>query len=138
MTKSGRLPKSCRVVSVFGPFANRALVEMTVDTACELFGGPITSAVSPTRVIDAVEADLAKLEERWPGVTVSGLAQAAVALAYELDNPYNSATSKGQCAKALMEALDRLRELAPAEEEKDGLDELGTRRAARLAGGAGT
>ena len=36
------------------------------------------------------------------------------------------------CAKALLETLDRLRQLAPPVEEVDGIDELRARRAARL------
>ena len=38
------------------------------------------------------------------------------------------------CAKALLDALDRMRELCPPDEEADGVDDLAGRREARLAG----
>lgn len=68
----------------------------------------------------------------------SGLAALALTLAREVDSPGNSATSKSMCARVLFDALERLRELAPVEEKADGLDDLVARRAARLAGVAGS
>lgn len=59
-----------------------------------------------------------------------------MALARELDDPDNSATSKSMCANSLRDTLDRMRELLPAEEEADALDDLAARRTARLAGGS--
>lgn len=59
-------------------------------------------------------------------------------MAYEIENPFNSATSKSMCAKALLETLDTLRELSPPAEEGDALDELASRRAVRLARSAAT
>lgn len=64
----------------------------------------------------------------------SALAAAAMTLGASLDDPRNSATSKSMCAKALLDILDRLRDLAPGDEEADELDELNARRAERLAG----
>lgn len=64
----------------------------------------------------------------------SALGAVALALAREVDAAGNSATSKSMCARALVETLDRLRGLVPAEESADGLDELASRRAARVAG----
>lgn len=83
-------------------------------------------------VESATQADLDEIAKRDPSLARSGLAASALALAREMDDD-NSATSKSMCARALREALDRLRELAPAERKKDRLDELSTRREARLA-----
>lgn len=59
----------------------------------------------------------------------------ALALAREIDGE-NSATSKSMCAGQLRDTLDRLRELTPADEEADALDELASRRDARVVGGS--
>lgn len=80
----------------------------------------VTAAV--TRDLDAFPDELAN----------SALAASALALAREMDSP-NSATSKSMCAKALLETMDRLRSLAPVEEEADDLDELSRARRARIA-----
>ncbi len=68
----------------------------------------------------------------------SGLAALCLALAREIDNSSNSATSKSMCAGQLRETLEQLRAMAPADEEDDELDDLTRRRAVRLAGGTGT
>ena len=87
---------------------------------------------NPGRVLAGVESELAHLDER---LARSGLAASALALAHELDIP-NSATSKANCARALREALDRLRELAPPESpEDDPIDQLRARHTARVEGG---
>lgn len=62
---------------------------------------------------------------------VEGLAALALALAAEVDNPENSATSKSMCGRTLLETLKQLRELAPPAEKEDKLDELSDRRARR-------
>lgn len=85
----------------------------------------------PANVVSAVEADLRELGKRDPKLARSAQAAAALALARELDDE-NSATSKSMCAKALNETMDRLRELAPPERKKDGIDELSARRTKRL------
>lgn len=115
------------VISVFGPFASRALVEMSVDQARKLVDGELPTA-RRTNVIDAVQRDVDKLPEE---LAESGLAATAISLAYELEDPFNSATSKSMCAKALGEALAQLRALAPAKQEADKLDDLTARREAR-------
>lgn len=125
--------RGARVISVFGPFASRALVEMSADLACELFDGPL-SGMGRTKLVEAVERDLAVLGELDPKLPESALAASALALAYEIEHPYNSATSKSMCAKQLRETLDRLRELAPDVAGKDEVDDLSKRRAERLAG----
>jgi uncharacterized tellurite resistance protein B-like protein len=94
-----------------------------------------TPAPDAGEVTQAVDRDLARLAKRSPEVADSALAASARALARELDSQ-TSATSKSMCARALLETLDRLRELAPAEHKVDRLDELATRRTARLARGA--
>jgi len=63
----------------------------------------------------------------------SGLAAAALALAREIDDPENSATSKSMCAKALQDILSQLRALAPQKRERDRLDELAEKRTRRRA-----
>lgn len=80
--------------------------------------------------------ELARLRERDPELASSAVAAGALAMAMELDDPGNSATSKSMCMKALMDAMDHLRALSPVVEEADGLDEIAARRARRL-GGAG-
>lgn len=90
---------------------------------------------NPGRVLAGVESELARLNEQ---LAHSGLAASALALAHELDIP-NSATSKANCARALREALDRLRELAPPETpEDDPIDQLRARHVARVEGGRAT
>jgi hypothetical protein len=73
------------------------------------------------------------LAAEHPELAQGALAASALALAREIDTPGNSATSKSMCAKALLDTLDRLRELAPSDAGDDRLDELATRRAARTA-----
>lgn len=83
-------------------------------------------------VVEAVRRDLAAIAERDAGLAECGLAASALALARELDSGENSATSKAACARALAEALDRLRELVPVAPESDALDELAKARARRI------
>jgi hypothetical protein len=87
-------------------------------------------------VLAAVERDLEALARRDQDLASSGLAATALTMARALDDPKNSATSKSMCARVLSDTLARLRALAPAAEERDGLDDLSARRAARRAGGA--
>ena len=86
-------------------------------------------------VAQAVERDLAKAPEN---VRTSGLALVALALARELDQSGNSATSKSMVARSLLDTMDRLSELIPTESEADGLDDLAKRRELRRAGGTAT
>lgn len=83
------------------------------------------------KVVDAVKRDLALIAKRDKALAESSLAASALVLARALDNPRNSATSKSMCSRSLIETMDRLLELAPPAEEKDKLDELSSRRAAR-------
>jgi hypothetical protein len=83
-------------------------------------------------VTSAVRRDLAKLPK---ALAESGLAAVALAMAAELDGD-SSTTSKSMCAGRLQDALRELRELAPPEEVKDGVDEIADQRAKRRSGGA--
>jgi hypothetical protein len=87
-------------------------------------------------VTAAVERYLDQLRKRAPDVADSPLAASALAMARELDSAGNSATAKSMCARSLHDAMDRLRELIPPDEETDQLDDLAARRATRLAGGS--
>lgn len=93
-----------------------------------------SSVVIAVSVVEAVQGELAELRKLSPELADGAVAASAVVLAAELDKPRNSATAKSMCARALREAMDRLRELAPADEKKDDLDDLTARRNARLAG----
>lgn len=131
--------RGARVVSVFGPFASRALIEMPVEVAAELFDGRPLSGSGRTSVVEATERDLASLRELDEALADSAFAASALALAYEIEHPFNSATSKSMCARAHREAMTQLRELAPAEKEDDFVDEFSRRLAEkRASGGAGT
>lgn len=81
-------------------------------------------------VEEAVRADVEALGSLPAGS--SALVESAVALARELD-ARNSATSKSMCARALREAMDRLREIAPPVKQADAVDELAGRRTSRRA-----
>ena len=87
-------------------------------------------------VLEAVEGDIAEIAKRDKALADSGLAAMAKQLARELD-ANNSATSKSMCARALMDALEKLRDLAPADDAKDRVDELGARRDKRRSRAAG-
>ena len=84
-------------------------------------------------VAKAVQADFKRLEglELPPGA--EALMASALELARRQDNRKNSATSVASCARAMREALDRLWELVPADEEADRVDDLAARRARRRA-----
>lgn len=85
-------------------------------------------------VVEAVERDLAALRKRAPELADSAMAATARALAAEIDEPGNSATSKSMCAARLVDIFEQLRALTPAEEPKeDGLVNLAARREARRA-----
>lgn len=84
-----------------------------------------------------VEQATARDLQAFGDLADSALAASALSLARELDDHRNSATSKSMCARALIETLDRLRELAPPKKERSQLDELKARRAARRAAATG-
>jgi hypothetical protein len=124
-------PEQVELESVYGPFSTTCVVSMTVGRAIELFG-PL-AGITPLRTLKATERDLAELRKRDKDLADSTLAAVAVSMARELDNPYNSATSKSMCAGKLQDVMDRLRELAPPQKKGDALDDLADRRSARRA-----
>lgn len=85
-------------------------------------------------VVDAIAREL----DGMPGdLGTSGLAATALALAEQLDDretvcpecgevvrARNAPTALAMCARELRETMNKLRELAPAREESDWLDEL--------------
>lgn len=71
--------------------------------------------------VDRVRADL---KDFGPDLERSGLAGAALTLARDLDNRKNSATSHAMCAKALVDVMGQLRELAPPRDARDGIDRI--------------
>jgi hypothetical protein len=126
--------RGARVVSVFGPFSASTLVVMPSKLAEELF--PDGLGVScRTSVVEAAERDVAAIRERDEALGDSALAASAVALAYEIEHPYNSATSKSMCAREMRDTLDRLRSLAPEEIRGDRVDDIAAQRAKRRAEG---
>lgn len=83
---------------------------------------------------------VAAVERALPGfgdLRDSVLAATALALAAEIDDPENSATSKSLCARALNETMAELRELAPPKQDKDRLDEVTRKRDERRHRSAG-
>ena len=84
-------------------------------------------------VVAAVKRDLEAIGALDKALKESALAASALALAAEMDKSSNSATSKSMCARALLETLNRLRELAPVVEEADRVDELAHRFDAKVA-----
>lgn len=121
-----------RVVSVFGAFNSRVLIEMPAEAAQGMFPEPFGES-GRLNVIEAAEREVEAIRKHDTDLADSALAASTVALAYEIANPYNSATSKSMCAREMRDTLDRLRELAPEEDHADSLDELKQRRSERQA-----
>ena len=86
--------------------------------------------------VAAVKEELKRLASRDKELSKSSLAATALALARELDDKGNSATSRAMCAKAMLEVQNRLRELAPEPPKESKLDDLSARRAARRSAGS--
>lgn len=125
------------VVSVFGPFNSRVLIEMPAERAMDVFPDGL-GAAAPALVLEAVVRDLERIQRRDPQLAESTLAMSAVAMAREIEHPYNSATSKSMCQSRLVEAMRELRDLAPPEQQKDGLDDIAAGRKLRLASSGGS
>lgn len=127
--KGDKERKGC-IVGVFGPFQSRALVEVPTSVAQDMVDEKVIDP-APAFLMDAVAADLAELRKRDPGVADSALGASAMALALEMSNPHNSATSKSMCAKVLIDTMERLRELAPPAAADDRIDEVNKKREQR-------
>lgn len=82
-------------------------------------------------VTKALQAELSVLRRRDRSLADSALAASALALAREMDSPETPPAAVSMCARELREVLGQIRELAPKDDEKDKLDELTARRAAR-------
>lgn len=80
-------------------------------------------------VLDGVEMDLAGYPD---DLRESGLAALAVAMAERIDGGRGSPS---ECGKVLIDALAKLRELAPVEEKKGELHDIKSGRSLRLASG---
>lgn len=119
--------RGARVVSVFGPFGSRVLVDMPTRVAEDIFEGDLGACAS-SWVVDAIRSDLESYPE---DLRSSALAAVAVALGFELEHPGNSATSKSMCAGQLRDALTELRALRPPAEESDGVTRIEELRAVR-------
>ena len=78
-------------------------------------------------VKEALEAELKKLPE---DIQNGPEAKLALSLAQTIDHDATSATAKANLAKVLVEVIDRLRSLAPSEEEEDELARIRKRIAA--------
>lgn len=122
--------KTAYLVSLHGPFESRALVDLPTRVAEQLFEGPLAQH-GLRRVIGAAERTVERIGETDPDLADGVLAATAMALAYQIEHPGNSATSKSMCARELRETMDRLRELAPPLTKKDGIDELKAKREKR-------
>lgn len=124
MGHTGIWQQGARAVSMINK-GSRVLVEIPTELAVELFDELHLDSARRTDVIDAVVQELAAIRKEKPEVADSAIAATALRMAYELDNPYTSATAKSMCAKALHQAMDHLTEEAPPGETKKGrLDEL--------------
>lgn len=80
-------------------------------------------------VSEALERELAAMPQE---LRESTLAATAMSLADALDDPDNSATSKSMCGRVMLDILDRLRELAPPQQQTTQLDDIRNRRQQRL------
>jgi hypothetical protein len=120
--------RGARVINVYH---GRTVIEVSTDLASYLFEQPLGQS-GRTDAVAAVEADLALIRSRDPKVADSGIAAGALQMAHEIEDPYNSATSKSMCMKSLQQAMDRLLELSPPGQEEEGrLYELKVGRAKR-------
>lgn len=80
-------------------------------------------------VVAGVERDLEALPK---DLRESGLAAVALAMARRIDGGQGSPS---ECGKVVIDALTRLRELAPPEEKKGQLHDIKSARTRRLASG---
>lgn len=79
------------------------------------------------------DATRAELDAHRAAELVPGLAAVAMRLAKQLDRvTLKAPTSAAVVARELRAALQEVRKVVPAQQEGDGLDELASRRAARL------
>lgn len=113
----------------------RVLIELPLNTARRLFSHGVLDNAGPQRIQAAVERELESIRRRSPDLADSALAASAMAMAFEIEQPFNSATSKSQCARAMQGTLRELRELAPPEEARDAISKLSDEREERRSRG---
>lgn len=94
---------------------------------------PSAPRPGPPTVAAAIEGEFEAVMRRGLDAAGSSAAALALALAREVDDPHNSATSKAMCAGRLLDVLRLLRASAPAENAADRVDDLAARRTVRLA-----
>jgi len=99
--------------------------------------GEFVAAPRKGPVYRAVELDLREIAKRDPELAGGAVAATALSLARSMDDTKTSATARATCAARLMDALDKLRALAPTTAKESELDKFRARRAARQ-GRAGT
>lgn len=94
-------------------------------------------AVVEETVVAAVRRDLDALAQRGDegrALAIGAHAMTALALAKSIDHERTSPTARSMCSRALTETMQKLRELAPDEDEEgDGIDDLAERRQKRRA-----
>lgn len=109
--------------------AERA-ADLGIKVTTRMLKAEIADAIRETEEPESVEVAVQREIESL-GVRGTAHAATALALARELDSTTNSATSKSMVARSLNDTLDKLRELAPDDDESDPLDELAARRSGR-------
>lgn len=117
-------------------FAAERGVDLESVTGSGKDGRIVKADVENARPADLGVEDALRLELKELIGSRSTLAASALALAREMDDPDNSATSKSMCARSLIETMERLFSLEPPKKENDRLDELSDLRTKRLAGRA--
>jgi hypothetical protein len=111
--------------------SGRVVISAPIDLAEYLFKEPLAASASISS-IEAAERDIAKIQDRDPAIGESVIAATVVRMAQEVDNPFNSATSKAQCAKELRQGFESLLDQSPAPPEEEGdLERIRRARAAR-------
>lgn len=83
--------------------------------------------------VEALERDLAELDERRPGISSTALAASLRVLAAGLDDPRPSLAMKALAQEKFARTWSDLQALAPAKREVTPVDEIRARREARLA-----
>lgn len=111
-------------------------VDLETVTGSGKDGRIVKADVEKARPAELGVEDALRLELKEMTGSRSTLAASALALAREMDDPDNSATSKSMCARSLIETMERLLSLEPPKKENDRLDELSDLRTKRLAGRA--
>ncbi len=92
----------------------------------------MTPRRKPTPVETAVKREIAEAAMRSPGSEKSAAAAVAVHLARDVEGDDRLA-ARVTAAKVLLDAVDRIRAIPPADQAADRLDDLAKRRAHRKA-----